>query len=311
MAKQAVRSRSTGIAIALMILYSFGTISVCADTQPGKKPAPPQAVNRIVSMAPSNTELIYDLGAEDKLIGVSEYSDYPPAAKSKPRVGNLVLLNMEKLANLNPQAIVFVSGQEAMSQMAQQKGFKTIVLANDHLDQIAGNLRALGSLTGKSAQANKLAASFEDSLKALSQILSSAKTKPRVLFCVWPEPLLTVGGKSFLNDVITACGGTNVTGAIPVAYPHYNLEKLMFANADIIILPYESKDSHIEIKPPWSSLAAVKQGKLYYLPSREKDCLSRPTLRIVNGLYWLTVKIHPELSSQLKIWLDKYSPQLN
>ena len=297
--------------VTLTLLLALAVTTACADTQPTKKGT--AVVNRIVSLAPSNTELIYNLGAEDKLIAVSKYCDYPLQAKTKPIVGNFVSINMERMASLKPQMIVFVSGQEALADMAKQKGYKTLVLPNDHLNQIAGNLRTLGVLTGKTAQAEEMATSLDNSLKALSQILSAAKSKPRVLFCVWPEPLLTVGGKSFLNEVITACGGTNITATIPVAYPHYNLEKLIFANADIIIMPYESKDSHIETKAPWSSLRAVKEGKLYYLPSREKDCLSRPTLRITNGLYWLAVKIHPELSSKLKTWLDQYSQtsQLN
>ncbi len=289
------------LAACLILLTVLG--AGAADDNPARLAAGGAApAGRIVSLAPSNTELIYSLGAQDRLLAVSTYCDYPGEARQKEKAGSFVSANLERLARLKPDLIVLVSGQEFMAGMLRHHGFRVVVLDNNRLAQIPANLRALGNLTGKAARADELARSCERSLSRLTAMVAGAPGRPRLFYCVWPQPLLTAGGQSFLNDVITACGGTNVAGALAAAYPHFSIEKLLVSQPEIVIMPGEARGKSFLRQPPWSSLAARKTGHFYFLPAGSRDCLARPTLRVFEGLYWLASRVHPELSAQLDAW---------
>lgn len=254
-------------------------------------------------MAPSNTELLYSLGAEDKLVGVCTQCDYPPQVKSKQRVGNFVTPDLEKLAAVRPDGIFLVDGQEPMeATIEKQNAFSTqpTLLTNTTLADISSNLVMLGNLTGNKSKALELSDQFDQTWKKIQQITSSSGSKPKVFFCVWPEPLVTIGKSSYLNDCITICGGTNVAGDIQGAYPQFNFEKLIVEQPDVIIMPAEAEHNLAE-REPWRSLKAVKNHRLYFLPARESDRLSRPTLRVLEGLYWLAERVHPECAKALSM----------
>ncbi len=258
---------------------------------------------RLVSLAPSNTELLFSLGADNSIVGVSTYCDYPYGALKIEKAGSFVSVNIERISRLKPSLIVLVKGQESLASLLQHKGFKVLILPNDHLGQIPANLLALGDMTGQQERAKQLSKDFNDSISSFKKIISQSSTKPRVFFCVWPEPLLTVGTDSFLNELIVTAGGINIVTQSTKGYPHYSLEKLVLANPDLIIFPFEAKESSLPNKTPWTSLRAIKQKRYYYLPNQKDDRLSRPTLRIIEGLYWLAIKLHPELQPQLQTWL--------
>jgi iron complex transport system substrate-binding protein len=287
------------VLVASLVALLAGCTNQPLSVEPGR--AGP--FNRFVSMAPSNTELLYAIGADKNLVAVCTQCDYPAAAKSLPKVGNFVTADMEKFATVRPDGVFLVNQQEPVAQMLQkQQAFRTvpIILHNDKIDDIADNTTTLGSLTGQSNQAQVVAAQFRDAVEQLSELTHRATTKPKVFFCVWPEPITAIGHDSYLNDAITICGGTNISGNVPGAYPRFNLEKLIVEQPDVIIMPAEA-DHSIASRAPWSSMQAVKNKRLYFLPDRDADRLSRPTLRTLEGLYWLAERIHPELSEQLSI----------
>jgi len=260
---------------------------------------------RIVSLAPSNTELLYDIHAENELVGVCSFCDYPEAAKKIERTGTFVSANLERMTRLKPSAILLVSGQEALQGLLEHNGFHVYLLKNIRLTDIGQNIEQLGQITGNTSQAKDVDSRFSNALSSLRQILSTTKTQPKVFYCVWPQPLLTVGKNSFLDDVVTTCGAVNIAGDATAAYPHFSAEKLVLSDPDVIILPYEAHNK-IDLKAaPWSLLRAVKQDKVYYLLEPEKNGLLRPTTRVISGLYWLCDKVHPELAPELKIWYEK------
>lgn len=264
-------------------------------------PEKPSTIRKIVSLAPSNTELIYSVGGDKLLKGVSTYCEYPPAVKSKQKVGSFVSVNLEKLTQLKPDLVLLVSGQEALSIQLQKRKIPTRVLRNSSLDEIAVNLEVIGQICSRQQEAKVLANKYLASLRSLSQILSD--TRPtRVFFCVWPGPVITVGGNSFLNDCITRCGGTNIAASLKGAYPRFGSERLVASNPEIVILPYEANGTTLLKKTPWNLLEAVKSKRYYFLPDREHDYLSRPTLRIIEGLQWLSAKLHPDKAEELAAW---------
>lgn len=259
--------------------------------------------NRVISLAPSNTELIYAIHAQDSLVGVSTYCTYPPQAKMLEKVGTFNSVNFERLARLKPNTILLVSGQELLASRLRHKGFTVQVLDNSHLSSIANNIRILGNKTGHAIEAEQIAKTFEEALEKLKSLIDGARSKPRVFYCVWLSPLLTVGGSGFLNDVITTCGGTNIASDLKPAYPHFSLERLVVSQPEVIILPWQPSGYSILSKQPWKSLRAVSTKRTYFLP--EADNLSRPTLTILKGLHWLSYQLHPELAPQLFDWLNR------
>jgi iron complex transport system substrate-binding protein len=262
---------------------------------------------KVVSLAPSNTELLLNAGAGKAIVGVcSNCSKVLPNArellKDKPATGTFVSVNLERLTRLKPDVVLLVSGQEGISSLLNKRGFKVVMFNNDKLTDIPSNLRQIGKLSGAETRAEQLANQFNQALKELSATLRGVSSRPKVFYCTWAHPLLTIGKKSFLNDVITTCGGTNIAGNLAQPYPHYSAEHLIMADPDIIILPYDAKDQAIFKRFPWNKLRAVKESRLYYSPAPKDDGLSRPSIEVLDGLYWLTIKIHPELKGKLDSW---------
>lgn len=260
------------------------------------------SLKKIVSFAPSNTELIYALGAEKNLEATCTFCDYPESAKQLPKAGTFVSANLERLTRLKPDTVVVVSGQEALASTLAHNRFDVKTLPNTKLSDISTNLLTLGTLTGKTTKSRELASHFDASLRGLHKILATTSKHPKVFYCVWPEPLLTVGKSSFLHDVITECGGINIAASATAAYPHFSAEKLMLTNPDVIILPFEAQGKISLKRAPWCTLRAVKEGHAYFLPAPEKNGLIRPTLRIINGLSWLCDKLYPEQTQQFQTW---------
>ncbi|HEY9678282.1 MAG TPA: helical backbone metal receptor [Drouetiella sp.] len=292
--------------IGILIATTFATsshVGLCAENR--------TAAIKLASFAPSNTELLYAIGAQDKLAAVCSYCDYPEDAKQKKIVGNFISANLERLASVKPTKVVMVSGQEALAGQLEHNGYKVEILHNDHLSDISKNLRELSTLTGNTARGAAAASSLEKCLTDLKSIIDKTNSHPAVFYCIWPQPLLTIGQKSYLSETITACGGDSTSKNLEAAYPHFSLEKLVLANPDIIILPYECKDREFLKKHPWSSLKAVKSNRVFFLPDPSHDGLARPTLRVTNGLYWLAKIIHPELATQLDAWNSRTSASLS
>lgn len=288
-------------------------VTACGDApkqaQPSAQPKQERApisskLQRFISMAPSNTELIYTLGAQDKLIGVCNQCDFPEQVKSTKQIfGDFQRANLEKLATVRPDGVLLVDGQEAMqSTIEKQSAFRprVIMVHNVAIRDVSSNLRTLGMMTGHSKEGFELADKFEDGWQTVERITRMVGTTPKVFFCVWPEPLMTIGNSSYLNDAITVCGGINIAEKIDGAYPRFSVEKLVVEDPDVIIMPAEA-DHSLAAKPPWSKLKAVKNKHLYFLPPRKDDRLSRPTVRVLEGLFWLAERIHPECKQELSI----------
>lgn len=265
-----------------------------------------EAPHRFVSFAPSNTELIYAIGAQDELKGVSSFCDYPPQVKEKEQVGTFVSANFERLARLQAQSALLVSGQDGLASQLKQHNVRVDVMRNFKVSDIAQNVRRLGELTNHKDAAETLASNLEARLKELHAIIAKAESKQRVFYCVWPQPLMTAGKKSFLNDVVTECGGVNVAGDIDAEYPQFSAERLVNANPDSIVLPYETaKQKDFLNRAPWNTLRAVQDNRVYVLPDTQHDHLSRPTLRIVLGISWLAKQLHPDLKDELSKWEER------
>ncbi|MBY0358721.1 MAG: helical backbone metal receptor [Candidatus Obscuribacterales bacterium] len=289
------------MATKIVRALSFLLIPLLVLTLPGLAQS---GHKRVVSLAPSNTEIIFALDADSRLIGVSDACDYPPAARKKAQVGSFMNIRQEKLACLHPDLLLLVNGQESLSALAAKQGVACEILPNRHLNDIAKCVRRIGILLGITKESESFASKFEADLAKLGEIIKQAKTKPKVFICIWPGPILTVGQDSFIDEAITICGGTNIAGNLRGGYPKISPEKLVLSDPDVIILPFQSKKQKMIERTPWENLTAIKNGRYDYLPLPAEDSLSRPTPRILEGLHWLAVRIHPELKFKLDQWLS-------
>lgn len=301
--------RAIGIKLSLILALPVLAASTYADKKAASSAIEPgsamHAAVKVVSLAPSNTELLYSISAESTLAGTCTFCDFPAAAKRHEKVGTFVSANIERLTRLKPDIVVLVGGQEALAGMLSHNGFHVRILQNSKLSDISSNLRALGVVSGHEAKAQAVAGRFDLALSSLAQLLSVVREHPRVFYCVWPQPLLTVGRDSFLGDVVTTCGGVNVAGSTAGAYPQFSAERLLISDPDVIILPYEARGKISLNQAPWSVLRAVKTAHTFFLPEPERNGLIRPTLRIIDGLYWLSLKLHPELAASLQRWREQ------
>lgn len=299
------------LAVAILQVFFLALFPGCTRTEPGPEaPRKSQSdgVPRLVSFAPSNTELVYSVGAEDCLIAVSSNCKYPPAVLQKPIAGSFLSAKFEKLTALKPDLALLVSGQEGLATQLDKFSIQNQVLPNKKLGDISTNLKTLGIICHKEKRAHKVSADFDKALMEFQTILSDCP-REKILFCVWTDPSICVGGESFLDDVITACGAINTTAEFKSSYPKLTAEKIISSKPDLLVLPHEVgvdvKENQAQIlsRPPWSSLNAVKSGRVIYLPEAKSDHLSRPTLRILTGLHWLSTRLHPDKSAALDRWL--------
>jgi iron complex transport system substrate-binding protein len=248
---------------------------------------------RLISLAPSNTEIIYALKGQDQLVAVSDFCDNPPQAASLPKAGTFVSTNLERIASFKPDLILLVSGQEALAEKLKAKKFKVMIVDNNHLANIPRNFVELGRLTGHQQEGQAMARDFTTRLaKIRARSISQNVSKPTVFYCVWTQPLMTVGKNSFLDEAITTCGGINIAGEIDAPYPQYSVEKLISKDPQVLILPFEAQQSLLISRTPWKKLSAAQTKRVYYLPRAKDDNLSRPTMRLLDGLIWLSDAIH-------------------
>jgi iron complex transport system substrate-binding protein len=227
---------------------------------------------RIVSTVPSLTELLYAVGAQEQLVGVTTYCVYPPEAQKKPKIGS-INVDYEALAVLKPDVIatsVAVAHKSAGELEAQ--GYKVFSVDPRTVADIAAALRQLGALTGHEAEAEKAAASFEARVKA-----ASAPPGPTVYFEHSGDPLGTSGPDSYLGDAIRLAGGRNIFEG---GWKLIDWESVLARDPEVILIAHQRKAA-LERRSGWANLKAVKNGRVYVV---ELEHFLFPTLRLADGV---------------------------
>lgn len=221
------------------------------------------AAERIISLAPSSTEMLYAIGAGSKLIATVEHSDYPPQARKLPHIGNYHSINIEKIVALKPDLIVAWPEGNPAAQLALLEQLKLNIhyTRASSLDALAIELAALGQATGNSQQANELAQITRQELNKLKQDYQDKK-KVSLFYQVWPEPLMSVSNKNWLGDAIKLCGAENIFANNLQAFPLVSKEKVLLADPQIMIAA-EKNHGALKHWQQWSQLSAVKNQQLY------------------------------------------------
>jgi len=307
-----MKLKSLGVIIILAVL----SLSIVTGCQPGFQPGTftddlgreisidgiPQ---RIISLAPGNTEILFDLGLGDRVVGVTEFCNYPEAAIAKPKVGGFSTVDVERVVALEPDLILATSIHEAkVIPTLENVGLTVVALAPETLDGVLDNIILVGKITGRSQEASRLVAGLEERIKAITDKTESLpeSQRPRVFYVLWHEPLMTVGSEARIHGLIVKAGGTNIAQDLTGDYPTISLEAVILANPQVIIAGSghgSGEDSTFQFaktEPILEDIDARRHDRVYEM---DADLPSRPGSRIVDALEFFARFIHPELFPQI------------
>jgi len=274
---------------------SAGLVRVTDET--GRAVAVPQPVRRIVSLAPNLTETLFALGLGDRVVGVTDYCDYPPEAATKEHVGGPVSPNFEKIAALRPDLVLATrSGGNRLSTVQSLETLGIAVFATDphSVDEVILSTERLGELAGANEQGRLVAAGLRRRLSEVAERLSGSELT-RVLLVVWPEPLITVGRHTFIADALRRAGAENVIQTAQ-DWPNASLEEVARRQPEYLIFASDHSDqtnrqiAELGRLPGWRSLDAMRNKRVIVLG----EAIARPAPRLVDSIEQLARALHPE-----------------
>lgn len=258
----------------------------------GRRVTVPARVERIVSLAPNLTEIVYALGAGDRLVGDTEYCNYPAEAVRVAKVGDTLHPSAERILALRPQ-VVLVSTASQLESFTKELGEHQIAVFVTDPHNLAGvfqSIQNLGELLSATSRATELVSNLRNRTMAVEQAVKS--TQPvRVFYQLSDHPLYTAGRDSFITDLIQRAGGASVTADVPGAWPRYSDESALASQPEAIILPSGGSMGNLNPADALKKSPAAVSGRVYKL---NEDHLNRPGPRLVDGLEALARVLHPE-----------------
>lgn len=252
----------------------------------------PQVPKRIVSMAPSNTEMLFAIGLNEEIVGVTKFCDYPESAKSKRKIGGYSSPNIETILTLKPDLIIATpDGYVKKSlEVLESAGIAIFIVNPKNIDGILDTMLMLGKITGKEENARKVVEKLAIRVKYVKEKTADIpmEMRPKVFYEIGHDPIITAGPGTFVNSVITEAGGINIASDAKTDWQRYSVEAIITKEPDIIITaPHANSDNNGEMLislDSWqrfSTIPAVKNNRIYPLYS---NILLRPGPRIIDGL---------------------------
>ena len=263
-------------------------------------PLPERTPERIVSMAPNVTEILFALGLGDRVAGVTRFCDYPPEARSIRRIGGLVDPNIEIIQSLDPGLVIAFRGNPLrLVDRIRKLGLPVFVLdIGQGLEALFPLIAKIGRVTRSEERAAALAAGLRRRLEAVDAAMGEVRTRPKVFVLLYGQGLWTCGGESYVDDLIVRAGGTNIASSMPKKWVLYKREQILEDDPDVIFILARSgqdfatgrdwllRKAHVE------SVAAVRSGRIYDL---DENAASRFGPRLVDVLDRMARLLHPEL----------------
>jgi iron complex transport system substrate-binding protein len=251
---------------------------------------------RIVSLAPSVTEMLFAVGAGGQVVGVTSFCDYPAEARTKPRVGGS-FPNLEVVLSLKPTLVLaprdFIR-PDMVAKLDQLK-IALVILEARALEDVPRHVQMIGRMLGRSEKADAVATDLRRRVAEVRTRAASAQ-RPRVFYVLNSDPLMTAGPGSFIHQMIETAGGTNVAAGAPLSYPRLSLEEVVRQDPEVILFPVGDDEGIPEQEQQrwlkWTTLSAVRQNRFVRIPS---VLLDRPGPRVVDGLEQLARQLHPDL----------------
>ena len=262
--------------------------------------------NRIVSLAPSNTEILFAVGAGDKVVGVTDYCDYPYNFSAWIEAGNMTSIgsywnpSIEPIVALNPDLILASPASEKAANRLRSMGYNVLMLDPKNINDVLQDIILVGRATGHDVEASILVGTMRERIDCVINTLRNATFRPKVYFEVWNDPLMSAGPGTWINELIKLAGGVNIFENATSQWPVVSSESIIQQNPDIIILPsshgagppFWGSFDRVKSRPGWDAISAIKNDRLYVING---DIIARPGPRIVDALETLAKIIHPEM----------------
>lgn len=260
----------------------------------GRRVTLPLKIERIVSLAPNLTEIVYAVGAGDRLVGNTDYCDYPAEAKQVAKIGDTMHPSIERIIAFKPQIVLVstASQLEAFTKQLDQQSIAVYVTNPGSLEEIFSSMTALGEVFGTATQAARVTEDLRKRSEGVATALNGVTAVP-VFYQVAGEPLYTIGRDAYLTDLVKRAGGISVTADVPDAFPRLSDEAALSAKPEAIILPTGGSmgNANSSVASSLRDSPAVRNKRVYKI---NDDFLSRPGPRLVDGLEALAHALHPE-----------------
>ncbi len=261
-----------------------------------------QKPERIISLAPSNTELLFALGLDERIVGVTEYCNFPPAALAKPKAGSFSEPYLEQIVTLEPELIIaseLAITAEKLQQLEELQ-LPILVLHPAGFEEVCQTLELLGSVTGEKRAARQLITEMQARVEAVQeklQQLPDTRERIRVYYQVYHDPLMTAGGTSIIHEIIEMAGGKNVFAEVEAAYPKISSEAVIERDPEIILFPNTHGTAEVPVSeivdhPGWGTITAIQKERIFGL---DPDRISRPGPRLAGAVEELAKIFYPEL----------------
>jgi len=251
---------------------------------------------RIVSLAPNITEILFGLGLDEEIMGVSIHCNFPEKARSKAKVGSYISLDFEKITSLKPDLIIAtgVGNTREMVDRLEKLGFPTYVIYPKNFNDILQSIAHIGEIVDKRKEARVIIEGMGERRQRVIE-LTKGLPPPRVFIQIGDAPIVTVGKGSFADDLIRLAGGENIAGKEKEVYPRFGMEEILKRSPEVIVISsMNPKSDYQKILQEWSrwkAIPAVKNGRIHLIDS---DLIDRPSPRIIDGLEEFARVLHPE-----------------
>ena len=245
---------------------------------------------RIISLAPNITEILFYLNLDNKVVAVTDFCNYPEGAKKKPSVGLLLSPDIEKIVSLKPD-LVFATAEgnrEDIVSNLQRFSINVYVLNPHSMEDILREIQRIGNITGQDGTVSDKVKNLANRIDAVKKKVAGSR-RVRVLYLVSHEPMISVGPGSFIHDIIEIAGGKNIFSQSLIRYPQVNMEEILSKDPEVIIASPDVAESIRLWEKRWGDISAVRNKRVY---SIETDIISRPGPRIVDGMEEIFKFIH-------------------
>jgi iron complex transport system substrate-binding protein len=299
-------NRVKGYTVALALALTLALTGAAAGAQAaaravidltGRSVHVPDDPRRVVALAPSVTEIVYALGQERRLVGVTRFSNYPPAAQQLPKVGSYIHLDVERIVALRPDLVIAVKDGNPIAVVEQlvDIGLPVFAVNPVDLETVMQSVQAIGNLFATVDAARSVVADMRHRIARVETRVAQTQVRPAVFFQIGISPIVSVGSNTFIHTLIELAGGTNMAaGETP--YPRFSREQVIALAPEVIVISSMSRAAVFEqVKAEWMqwpAIPAVRRDAVFIAPP---DLFDRPSPRLVDALELLAGVIHPQL----------------
>jgi len=257
---------------------------------------------KIISISPNMTEVLFAIGAGENVIGVTTFANYPQEATKVDKIGTITEPNIEKIISMEPDLVIAssVNKKETVERL-RELGINVAGFEAVSVNKAIENIKRIATVTGYQEKGDKITAEMYIKIAEIRNLVDEKlkiNERPKVFYEIWNDPLFTAGANNFIDDLIHMAGGFNIGRLAEGSWPQYNLEKLLIENPDVYVSTPHSADmeiskEQIKNRERFQPISAIQNDRVYIL---DQDIINRPSPRLVQGLALLTKAIYPELT---------------